>query len=174
METPAHGGQTHCSPPGLVLAVQEALTLRWRSTTQWADLTKVLGRAGHPPDQQPGQVHARLHARRSQLLRPAADPGVRGPQAVRLPVPPAQCRKYLDDPDLPAKKKGAYHDWYEHGCQAHLGVLRPTSTCRRGCSPSGNSSGQPWGGCRTATSRGPTAGSRKRRVCSWPCDASAQ
>ena len=38
-----------------VLAVQEAPTLRWRSTTQWADLTKSAGTRRVPPDQQPGR-----------------------------------------------------------------------------------------------------------------------
>lgn len=129
-----------------VLAVQEAPTLRWRSTTQWADLTKVLGRAGYrQTSNQDGctqgctrGAHLYFDPQRIRVFE------VRKPSG--LPVPPAQCRKYLDDPDLPRKKKGAYfHDWYEHDCQAHLGYT-PYIDMSTGMQSQRELSGQPWGG----------------------------
>lgn len=105
-----------------VVAVQEAPTLPWRGTTQWADLTALLARQGYQQTSDRDGcsqgctrgAHLYFDPDRIRVF-PVAEPS-------GLPVPPEQCRKYLDDPDLPTRKRGAYFaDWHKYGCEQHVG-----------------------------------------------------
>ncbi|HQR80727.1 MAG TPA: endonuclease/exonuclease/phosphatase family protein [Actinomycetota bacterium] len=105
-----------------VVAVQEAPTLPWRGTTQWADLTALLARQGYQQtSDQDGctqgctrGAHLYFDPDRIRVF-PVTQPS-------GLPVPPEQCRRYLDDPDLPRRKQGPYFsDWHKYGCEQHVG-----------------------------------------------------
>lgn len=105
-----------------VIAVQEAPTLPWRRTTQWADLTALLARQGYQQtSDQDGCTQgctrgAHLYFDKDRIrVFPVTEPS-------GLPAPPEQCRKYLDDPNLPKRKRGAYFaDWHQYGCERHVG-----------------------------------------------------
>jgi endonuclease/exonuclease/phosphatase family metal-dependent hydrolase len=128
-----------------VLAVQEAPTLPWRGTTQWADLTGLLSRAGYQQtSEQDGcsqgctrGAHLYFDPDRIRLFTVTKPSG--------QPAPPEQCQPYLGDPDLPRRKRGAYFsDWYEYGCEQHLGYSATVDTST-GMESQMQLSGQSWG-----------------------------
>ena len=128
-----------------VLAVQEAPTLRWRRTTQWADLTRLLARAGYRQTSDRDGctkgctrgAHLYFDPERLRMFE------VRAPSG--MPAPPPKCMKYLQDPDLPHKKRGAYFDdWYTYNCQDHLGYT-PYVDMSAGMVSQRALSGQAWG-----------------------------
>ena len=105
-----------------VVAVQEAPTLPWRGTTQWADLTMLLSQAGF---QQPSDrdgcsdgctrgAHLYFNPTRVRpysIMRPSGQP-----------EPPAQCMVYLNNPNLPEDMSGReFRDWRTYRCRDFLG-----------------------------------------------------
>ena len=128
-----------------VVAVQEAPTLPWRGTTQWADLTGLLARAGY--QQTSGEDGCTQGCTRGAHLY--FDPDrvrvaeVRQPSG--LPVPPAPCLRYLSDPNLPRKKRGPdFADWYTYDCQQHLGYVESYDAAT-GMESQRQLSGMDWG-----------------------------
>lgn len=126
-----------------VLAVQEAPTLPWRGTTQWADLTGLLARQGYRQtsdedgctDGCTRGAHLYFDPTRIRVFPVKAPSG--------LPVPPEQCLKYLNDPGLPRKKRGA-DDWSRFDCAQHVGYTEFIDMSA-GMASQMELSGQRWG-----------------------------
>jgi hypothetical protein len=128
-----------------VLAVQEAPTLPWRGTTQWADLTELLAGIGYQqPSDEDGCTedctrgsHIYVNADR---VRPYAMPRPSGQDP-----PPAPCMAYLNDPNLPDDKSGPhYKAWREHSCRDFLDYS-PTVDISAGMASQRHLSGIGWG-----------------------------
>jgi endonuclease/exonuclease/phosphatase family metal-dependent hydrolase len=128
-----------------VLAIQEAPTLPWRSTTQWADLTRLLADAGY---QQPSDLDgctkdctrgAHLYFDPSRLRVYSM------PRPSGQSQPPHECMVYLNDPDLPEDKSGPqFRDWRLFQCRGYLGYS-PTVDLAVGMDSQREVSGIPWG-----------------------------
>jgi endonuclease/exonuclease/phosphatase family metal-dependent hydrolase len=128
-----------------VLAVQEAPTLPWRATTQWADLTTLLSGVGY---QQPSDrdgcsdgctrgAHIYFNPTRLRpysILRPSGQP-----------EPPPQCMVYLNNPNLPEDLSGReFRDWRTYRCRDFLGYS-PTQDVGVGMASQRELTGMGWG-----------------------------
>lgn len=128
-----------------VLAVQEAPTLPWRSTNQWADLTRLLTSAGY---QQPSDrdgctesctrgAHLFINPSRLRLFSI--------PRASGMQAPPEQCMVYLTNPSLPDDKSGpGFRDWRLYRCRDYLGYS-PTIEGGAGMASQHELTGLAWG-----------------------------
>lgn len=128
-----------------VLAVQEAPTLPWRSTTQWADLTRLLQQAGY---QQPsGQDGCTEGCTRGAHLyfNPSRLRVFSMPRPSGQPQPPEPCLVYLADPNLPEDKSGPhFRDWRQYQCRDYLGYS-PTVDVAVGMDSQQVLTGMRWG-----------------------------
>lgn len=101
-----------------LLAVQEAPTVPWRGTTQWADLTSLMRQAGY--EETSDQDNCSEGCTRGAHLY--YDPSVIRSYPMHVlsgqPEPPQPCMVYLNDPNLPEDKAGpAFRDWRLYSCR---------------------------------------------------------
>ena len=104
-----------------VLAVQEAPTLRWRNTTQWADLSAT-SREAATDRPAIGTVAPKGCTRGAHLY---FDPdrvrvfGVRRPRGY--PRPHRDDEVLGGHPTFPAEPGAYFNDWFTYNCEDHLG-----------------------------------------------------
>lgn len=128
-----------------VLAVQEAPTLPWRGTTQWADITRLLARKGYRQTSDEDGCTQGCTRGSHLYFDPARVRVFRITKPSGQPVPPAQCMKYLNDPNLPDRKRGSsFDDWYRYRCVDHVGY-RATIDMATGMMSQRQLSGLDWG-----------------------------